>query len=585
MSQSSVSLKTYFINRLIPHRVGILCIVATAISWGCTQSFMPFMIKKVIDSLGAGLPLKTVIFFAISYILLLCLHSFNFRMNDWLQRQVFPLLRRDIINSFFDYIERHSYRYMQNHFGGSLANKIADISNGLHNIIRISHDIIYLIVAISITLVLMFSVHPFFAGILVTWILSFVSISYFYAQRIDHKSKVFSESKSVLIGHLVDIFTNMLNIWLFTRRDQERNHLATRIDHTVVLEKDMLWTILKLRIIQDTLIVMLVASMLFGLIYLHTKGLVTYGDFTFILMTTVSIFQSVWWVSKQLVLLAEETGKAKQALTILNVPHEIIEAPSAKPLILTDGKIEFKKVLFHHKGGHPLFSDLTLTINPGEKVGLVGFSGSGKTTLTHLLLRFFDINHGQIMIDGQDISKITLDSLRHVISMIPQDTVLFHRSLMDNIRCGRSDATDAEVIEAAKKAEAHDFIMALPHGYDSLVGERGLKLSGGQRQRIAIARAILKDAPILILDEATSALDSVTEKKTQDALDKLMQGRTTLVIAHRLSTLDRMNRILVFDRGTLIEEGTHTDLLSKDGHYAHLWALQAGGFLPENQGD
>ena len=544
---------------------------------------MPFMIKKVIDSLGAGLPLQTVIFFAVCYLLLLCLHSFNFRFNDWLQRRVFPLLRSDIINTFFDYIEKHSYRYMQNHFGGSLANKISDIANGLHNIIRISHDIIYLIVAISITICLMFTVHPFFAGALVTWILTFVSISYYFAQKVDHKSKIFSESKSVLIGHMVDTFTNIVNIWLFARRDEEKKQLQSRINETVTNERDMLWTILKLRILQDVLIVMLVASMLFGLIYLHTKGLVTYGDFTFILMTTISIFQSVWWVSKQLVLLAEETGKAKQALTILNVSHEVVEVPNAATLQVTHGKLDFKHVLFHHKGGHPLFNDLNVTINPGEKVGLVGFSGSGKTTFTHLLLRFFDIHGGHILIDDQDISKVTFNSLRQSIAMIPQDTVLFHRSLKENIRCGRPTATDEEVIQAAIKAQAHGFIMDLPHGYDAMVGERGIKLSGGQRQRIAIARAILKNAPILLLDEATSALDSVTEKKTQDALYELMINRTTLVIAHRLSTLDRMDRILVFDKGQLIEEGTHQELLAKSGHYAKLWSLQAGGFLPEAQ--
>jgi ATP-binding cassette subfamily B protein len=224
-----------------------------------------------------------------------------------------------------------------------------------------------------------------------------------------------------------------------------------------------------------------------------------------------------------------------------------------------------------------------VTIEPGQQVGLVGFSGSGKSTFVNLILRLFEPQDGVIAIDGQDILAVTQDSLRENISMIPQDPMLFHRSLMENIRYGRLEASDDEVIEAAKKAHAHEFILQTEQGYASLVGERGVKLSGGQRQRIAIARAILKDAPILILDEATSALDSVTERKIQQGLDYLMQHKTVVVVAHRLSTISHMDRILVFDEGTVIEDGSHADLLRRNGHYAHLWNMQAGGFLPETE--
>jgi ATP-binding cassette subfamily B protein len=292
----------------------------------------------------------------------------------------------------------------------------------------------------------------------------------------------------------------------------------------------------------------------------------------------------MWEMAGRLVQFAEELGKCSQALTIITTEHEITDRPEAKPLHVTQGEIIFDNVTFHYLANNRLFENKHVEIAAGSKVGLVGFSGSGKTTFVNLILRFFDIGGGRITIDGQDIASVTQDSLRAQISMIPQDTSLFHRSLMENIRYGRLDATDEEVIEAAKKAHCHEFICQLPEGYNALVGERGVKLSGGQRQRIAIARAILKNAKILILDEATSALDSVTEQYIQESLETLMRGCTTIVIAHRLSTLSAMDRILVFDKGHIIEDGTHRELLEQNGHYARMWHMQAGGFLPEKEG-
>lgn len=250
---------------------------------------------------------------------------------------------------------------------------------------------------------------------------------------------------------------------------------------------------------------------------------------------------------------------------------------------VTQGQIFFDKVKFCYMGSEALFKNKSVIIEPGQKVGLVGYSGSGKTTFVNLILRLYDATEGLILIDGQDIKEVTQDSLRANIGMIPQDPSLFHRTLMENIRYGRINATDEEVIEAAKKAHAHDFIINLPEGYNSLVGERGVKLSGGQRQRIAIARAILKNAPILLLDEATSQLDSVAESYIQESLWRLMQNKTTIVIAHRLSTLLHMDRILVFEEGQIIEDGTHSELLERNGQYKSLWDAQVGGFLPEMQ--
>jgi ATP-binding cassette subfamily B protein len=267
------------------------------------------------------------------------------------------------------------------------------------------------------------------------------------------------------------------------------------------------------------------------------------------------------------------------------LPLEIVDKPNATILNCTHGKIRFDKIKFHYKGTAPLFQNKSIEIKAGQKVGLVGYSGGGKSTFVNLILRLYDITDGAILIDGQDIRDVTQDSLRTSIALIPQDPSLFHRSLMENIRYGRIDATDEEVILAAKKAHAHEFIEKLSQSYDSLVGERGVKLSGGQRQRIAIARAILKNAPILILDEATSQLDSVTESSIQESLWELMQNKTTLVIAHRLSTLLHMDRIIVFDKGVIVEDGTHAELLTNNGLYRTLWKAQVGGFLPDKKNE
>ena len=278
-------------------------------------------------------------------------------------------------------------------------------------------------------------------------------------------------------------------------------------------------------------------------------------------------------------------GRCKQSLNSLLVPLEIHDKPDAVNLNANHGQIIFDNVKFHYKGTEPLFHNKSVRIKAGQKIGLVGYSGSGKSTFVNLILRLHDVTDGAILIDGQDIRDVTQDSLRANIAMISQDPSLFHRSLMENICYGRIDATDEEVIEAAKKAHAHEFIIKLPQAYESLVGERGVKLSGGQRQRIAIARAILKNAPILILDEATSQLDSITESLIQESLWELMQGKTTIVIAHRLSTLLNMDRILVFEQGKIVADGTHKELLTKKGLYKTLWEAQVGGFLPDKKSE
>jgi ATP-binding cassette subfamily B protein len=306
------------------------------------------------------------------------------------------------------------------------------------------------------------------------------------------------------------------------------------------------------------------------------------GDFALILAVSMETCHTIWWTMSCVDDFNQDYGKCKQSLSALMTQTEIQDKSDAKTLQCAKGQIVFKDVEFNYSNTEPLFSNKSIEIAAGQKVGLVGYSGGGKSTFVNLILRLYEIKSGAILIDGQSISDCTQDSVRQNIALIPQDPTLFNRSLMENIRYGRTEASDEEVIEAAKAAHAHEFISALAQGYDSLVGERGVKLSGGQRQRIAIARAILKNAPILILDEATSQLDSLTEQLIQESLQELMQNKTTLVIAHRLSTLLHMDRILVFEEGKIVQDGTHSQLLDSKGLYKKLWEAQVGGFIGDN---
>ena len=396
-------------------------------------------------------------------------------------------------------------------------------------------------------------------------------------------AEIASNASSTVTGKIVDSLTNILSVRLFSRGQFESRYLQrfTREEQRqhIFAAKHLE----KMKLLQGSGGSIFILTVIFGLVYGWSHHWVTLGDFTLIGMLSFSMLGFIWYASYQLTVFIREAGKLQAALTLITTPHDIVDVPSALPLQVTYGTIAFNRVNFSYPNGKPIFQQLSVTIPAGQKVGLVGFSGSGKSTFVNLLLRFYDISGGGILVDGQNIQKITGDSLRRQIAMIPQDPSLFHRTLMENIRYGREEATDQEVVRAAQLAHCHEFIEQLDEKYEALIGERGVKLSGGQRQRIAIARAILKDAPILILDEATSSLDSATEKIIQKSLDNLMKNCTTIVIAHRLSTLLHMDRILVFDHGQIIEDGSIQELLHLNGHFAHLWNMQANGFLPDNE--
>ena len=385
-------------------------------------------------------------------------------------------------------------------------------------------------------------------------------------------------------GDTVDCVSNMTAVRLFAKGSQELKRLVRSQNNEI--EKSIIagWAYQKVNMLRGIGGIAFIVVVIFFLVKGYQENWVTVGDFPLVAMTIFTILSLIWHLSMNMQALFKDLGTISAGLALLNTPHEVNDIPKAKALSVTKGAIDIKDLQFSYRNTTPLFKDLSLNIKSGESVGLVGFSGSGKTTFVNLLLRFFEAKKGSIMIDGQDITQVTQDSLRSNIAMIPQDPSLFHRSLMDNIRYGKEGASDEEVIKASKLAHCHDFIKDLEDGYETLVGERGLKLSGGQRQRIAIARAILKNAPILVLDEATSALDSVTEKYIQESLQEIMKGRTTIVIAHRLSTLASVDRIVVFDSGKILEQGSQEELLrNKDSAFSQLWALQNEGFLPDKR--
>ena len=586
MNSSEISLKTFFLQLIKPYKWYVVALFFTALYWGVNNALSPYILKLIIDKVAAFEGDKSQIFTAIMpyvgfYILLWILIAVDMRFLDWVRMRLFPSLRYDVINAMFKYLNQHSHRYFQNNFAGSLANKIMDMMSGMVTIFSTLDDGFAQCIAIIIAIISMLLVNPVFSLFLGLWVVAFLVISAVYFKPIRDQSNYFATAKSSVMGKVVDSVSNVTNLRLFSRHAYENKLIQDAVQDTVDKDRMMQRTILKMRIFWDVSIIVLIGGNLYLLVNMYSKNQVTIGDFSFIISLSISIFYNLWYLASQFVTFAEELGKCKQALTIISALHDIRDEPNAQALEVTKGDIEFDDVTFHYDEGAHLFNNKNVLIQSDQKVGLVGLSGSGKSTFVNLILRLFDVESGKIRIDGQDIRKVTQESLREHIAMIPQDVSLFHRTLLENIRYGRTDATDEEVIQASKQAHCHEFISQLTEGYNALVGERGIKLSGGQRQRIAIARALLKNAPILILDEATSALDSLTEKLIQDSLHALMQGRTTIVIAHRLSTLSEMDRILVFDNGQIVEDGTHADLIKAKGHYSRMWAMQAGGFLPE----
>ncbi len=564
--------------------IGIMILVAFA--WAIDLSLRPYLLKVILDRVAES-PAETI-FEALmipagAYFLVAFTMSTIYRVYGYMvEIKMVPRLRQRIAHTNFSKLINQSHNFYQNAFSGGLANKVNDLTYSIPEIIHVSIDsFLSHFLGITIAIFTLWQVNRVFAIAMLAWTSFFVGISLLFSGRLTKQSDAWSEIGSTITGKLVDVLSNILSVRLFARTKRERENLDAVFETAVQAEQRLQWSYFWIFLAYGYSFVAYLGITLYLLIKGRYDGTISVGDFALVLGINISIVDFLWEMTRDFSHFSQMLGKATQALRTMAQPVEITDVPDAKDLVVSRGEIRFDHVKFHYKGASPLFENKSITILPGQKVGLVGYSGSGKTTFVNIILRLYDVSDGHVYIDAQDIRDVTQRSLREHIGMIPQDPSLFNRSLMDNIRYGRIEATDKEVIDAAKRAHAHEFIQSLPLKYESFVGERGVKLSGGQRQRISVARAILKNAPILILDEATSQLDTITERLIQDSLWDLMQGKTTLVIAHRLSTLLHMDRILVFDKGKIVGDGTHAELLTQGGLYKTLWDAQVGGFLPE----
>lgn len=493
-----------------------------------------------------------------------------------------PRLRQRTSRLLHAYLQQHSPRYFANHFAGSLAHRISETAISVnHTTWSVLCDFwpIAVTFMISVTLLLKteLSLGLFVAG----WVLLYVGISYWLATRCQPYAQRYAATRSLVNGKIVDAVTNILNTKLFARLDHEREYLEGFLEQEVREGRRTFWYMERVRWFQFTAAAILKIGAIGFALWLWQAGRIGVGDFAMSTGLALLIIGDARNLTRRFLEFFEYVGNVANGVDSIVQPHEIIDVDQPADLQVSRGRIEFRQVCFGYEPDRAVFDNLNVIIQPGQRVGLVGFSGSGKSSFVNLILRSYEAQSGQILIDDQDIAQVSLQSLHRQVSLIPQDPSLFHRSLRENIAYGRLDADDEQIRRASRLAHADDFIAAMPEQYESLVGERGVKLSGGQRQRIAIARVMLKDAPILILDEATASLDSVTEKTIQENLDRVMGRKTVIAIAHRLSTIAHLDRILVFDQGRIVEDGSHQQLLEKQGFYYRLWTMQAGGFLPE----
>ncbi|KAB0264100.1 ABC transporter ATP-binding protein [Microvirga brassicacearum] len=479
----------------------------------------------------------------------------------------------------------HALGYFQADFAGRLANRITQGGPAIREIaVTILDTLLYVAIFAFTALGLFSSVSPWLALPMGLWIVVYIALLRYFVPRAKIRSLRVADTRSALVGRVVDSYTNILTVKLFARRAEERSAVRDSIAAHTQAFLNSFRLITGVGVVLTVMnSVLLVATGALSIV-LWMRGLMTSGEAATGISLVMRILAMSGWVMQSVRGVFENIGVVQESMQTIARPHGIVDVPRATQLQVPRGEVRFEGVSFHYGREDGVIEDLDLTIRPGEKVGLVGTSGAGKTTITSLLLRLHDVEKGRILIDGQDIARVSQDSLRSAIAMVTQDTSLLHRSIRDNIAYGRPGAEESAIVEAARLAHAHEFILELEdnrgrRGYDAHVGERGVKLSGGQRQRIAIARVILKDAPILVLDEATSALDSEVEAAIQEALSTLMEGKTVVAIAHRLSTIAALDRLIVIDRGRIVEEGTHAQLLRRDGLYARFWRRQSGGFL------
>ena len=481
-----------------------------------------------------------------------------------------------------------SMAFYADEFAGRITTKIMQTALAVRDMIFTTADVV---IGMGVYMVTILLLAAGFDGWLMLpfllWAVAYGLACWYFVPRLSKVSRAQADARSVMTGRITDAYTNIATVKLFSHTRREAQFARAAMEDFRQTGYAQMRLVSIFETVNHALIVLLILAACGTALWLWSIGQVGTGAVAAVAAMALRLSGMSHWVMWEMTSLFESVGTIQDGINTLSRPRAVVDAPGAKPLVVTRGEVRFDDVTFSYRdGARPVIENLNLTIHPGEKVGLIGRSGAGKSTLVNLLLRFHDVQKGRILIDDQDIAKVTQDSLRHAIGMVTQDTSLLHRAMRDNILYGRPDATEAQMLTAAKRAQADEFIDQLTdlqgrRGYEAHVGERGVKLSGGQRQRVAIARVMLKDAPVLLLDEATSALDSEVEAAIQESLQELMKGKTVIAIAHRLSTIAALDRLIVLDAGRVVEEGTHAQLLARGGIYAGLWARQSGGFLGE----
>ncbi len=580
-------LKTFW-RAAKPYKWLLFAIVVSIVVVNIAEVVAPLYYKRFFDtvmatadrvSTGPSLTRIILIIFGLNGIVWL-----GYRVATFVENRFLTAVSAKLRQHAFEYLMLHSYSFFSNNFTGALVQRVSRLARSFDRLTdKIIWNIIPLLVKILGIGVVLYLLKPIVAWVMLGWAFLFILFNYLVSiWKLKYDIRV-SEADSKTTGVLADAITNHHSIQLFTRVASEAR-LFRKVTEAQAFSHKVSLDISAFVEAGQALLIITIEFLVFYLaIGYWTENIVTVGFFVLLQAYILGLTHRLWEFSRVVRDLYESYADAREMVEIMTLPHEIRDRVNAKVLAVRSGAIDFKNVLFAFNQTREVFSGFNLAITPGEKIALVGPSGAGKSTIVKLLLRLHEPSKGTVTIDGVDIASVTLNSLRSAIALVPQDTLLFHRTLMDNIRYGREDASDEEVRRAATLAHCDEFIENLPAGFKTFVGERGIKLSGGERQRVAIARAILKNAPILVLDEATSSLDSHSEMLIQDALDTLMKGKTVMVIAHRLSTIRKMDRIVVIDEGKIVEAGSHDALLANEGGlYKKLWTLQAGGFINDD---
>ena len=580
-----------------------------AFLWACTRGLRPYLLAmtlctaaigmfeallfaflgRVVDWLGATTPDRLwaeqghhLALLAVVLTASVALVGVQSLLKQQAMAGNFPMLLRW---NFHRLMLAQSMHFYQDEFAGRIATKVMQTALAVRDVWMILAELMVFVIIYFVTIMAMLGgfdrwlLLPF-----IGWLSMYGAALLFFVPRMGEVARMQADARSTMTGRITDAYTNIATVKLFSHARREAGFARSAMQEFLVTVQAQMRLVTAFEVVNHGLSMALIASTTGAALWLWTQGQVGVGALAAATAMALRLNGISHWVMWEMASLFEHIGTVQDGIGTLSQPHTVVDRADAQPLVVDLGAVRFEQVTFAYGGPKRVIESLSLQIRPGEKVGLVGRSGAGKSTIVNLLLRLYDVESGRILIDGHDIARVTQDSLRAQVGMVTQDTSLLHRSVRENILYGRPDASDAQMIVAAKRAEAHDFILGLADakgriGYDAHVGERGVKLSGGQRQRIAIARVMLKDAPVLLLDEATSALDSEVEAAIQATLYRLMQGKTVVAIAHRLSTIAAMDRLIVLDRGRIVEQGDHRTLLARAGLYARLWTHQSGGFL------